>query len=41
MYTYIRSQVLSAHDADDIFQEVGAVLWKRFDEYRPDTDFTG
>jgi RNA polymerase sigma-70 factor (ECF subfamily) len=40
MYAYIRSQVLTPHDADDVFQEVSTVLWKRFDEYQSDTDFT-
>ena len=40
LYAYIRSQVLSAADADDILQETSVVLWRKFAEYRPGTDFT-
>lgn len=40
IYAYIRSQVRSPSDADDILQDVSAILWRKFAEYRPGTDFT-
>ena len=39
IYAYIRSQVLSPFDADDILQETSAILWRKFDEFRQGTDF--
>jgi RNA polymerase sigma-70 factor (ECF subfamily) len=40
IYAFIRSQVLSAADADDVLQDTSVVLWRKFDEYEPGTDFT-
>ena len=39
IYAYIRTQVLCPTDADDIFQETVTVLWRKFAEYEPGTDF--
>jgi RNA polymerase sigma-70 factor, ECF subfamily len=39
IYAYIRSQVLSPIDADDVLQDTSAVLWQKFGDYRPGTDF--
>lgn len=39
IYVYIRSQIYSANDVDDLVQEVAAVLWEKFDSYRPDESF--
>lgn len=40
LYVYVRSHVPSAADCDDVLQNVSAVLWEKFVEYRPDEDFT-
>ena len=40
IYAYIRSQVLSPTDADDVLQDTSAVLWRKFPDYRRGTDFT-
>jgi RNA polymerase sigma-70 factor, ECF subfamily len=39
IYAYIRSQVRSPSDADDILQDVSAVLWRKFADYQPGSDF--
>lgn len=39
IYAYIRAQVLSPTDADDVFQDTVTVLWRKFAEYQPGTDF--
>lgn len=39
LYVYVRSQVSSAADCDDVLQNVGAVLWEKFDSYRPEESF--
>ncbi len=39
IYAYIRAQVLSSADADDVLQEATTVLWRKFDQYRPGSDF--
>ena len=36
-YAYIRAQVLSPTDADDVLQDTAAVLWRKFAEYRAGT----
>ncbi len=36
---YVRRLVPTRADADDVMQEVSVVLWKKFDEFRPDGDF--
>ena len=40
MRAFIRQQVPSRTDADDILQEVAVVLWEKFDEFRAGTSFT-
>ncbi|MGH2272595.1 sigma-70 family RNA polymerase sigma factor [Anaerohalosphaeraceae bacterium U12dextr] len=37
--TYILMLVPSVPDAEDILQETAAVLWEKFDQYEPGTDF--
>ncbi len=39
LYVYVRSHVPSAADCDDVLQNVSAVLWEKFAEYRPEEDF--
>lgn len=39
IYAYIRSCVFSEADAMDVLQEVSMVIWRKFDEYEPDTHF--
>lgn len=36
---YILSYVPNFADADDIFQNTLSILWKKFDQYKPETDF--
>jgi RNA polymerase sigma-70 factor, ECF subfamily len=36
---FILSLVPNQADADDILQETSAVLWRKFDEFRPGSDF--
>lgn len=36
---YINSLVLNWNDADDLFQETCVILWQKFDEFRPGTNF--
>lgn len=40
LYCYVMAIVASPSDADDIVQEVACVLWTKYDEYEPGTDFT-
>jgi RNA polymerase sigma-70 factor, ECF subfamily len=39
IYGYIRSQVLQRADAEDLLQEAAAVLWSKFDQFAPDSNF--
>jgi len=39
IYGLIRALVPSGADADDILQETSAVLWQKFDEFDPATNF--
>ena len=39
IYSYIRAQVLSSADADDVLQDATTVLWRKFSQYEPGTDF--
>jgi RNA polymerase sigma-70 factor, ECF subfamily len=39
IYAYIRAHVLSSADADDVLQDVTVVLWRKFEDYRPGSDF--
>jgi RNA polymerase sigma-70 factor, ECF subfamily len=39
IYAYIRAQVLSSADADDVLQDATTVLWRKFEQYEPGSDF--
>lgn len=39
IYLYIRSLVANSADVDELWQETNLVLWKRFADYRPGTNF--
>ena len=39
VYSFILTLVPHDADAEDILQETGVVLWKKFDEFRPGSDF--
>lgn len=39
MLGYINSLLLDWNDADDLFQETCVVLWQKFDEFKPGTNF--
>jgi RNA polymerase sigma-70 factor (ECF subfamily) len=39
IYGFIRSLVVSRTDAEDLLQETASVLWRRFDEFRPGSNF--
>lgn len=39
LYAYIFAVVKNRADAEDLFQSVCLVLWRRFAEFRPNTDF--
>jgi RNA polymerase sigma-70 factor, ECF subfamily len=40
LYAFIRAQVRSRDDADEVLQQTSAVLWEKFETFRPDGDFT-
>lgn len=39
IYAYILALVHNYVDADDILQETSVVMWRKFEEYQPGTDF--
>jgi RNA polymerase sigma-70 factor, ECF subfamily len=39
LYAFIRSQVYSRNDADEVLQQTTAVLWEKYESFRPDGDF--
>jgi len=39
IYSYIYTIMPNSADADEVFQETSVVLWRKFEEYRPDTNF--
>jgi RNA polymerase sigma-70 factor (ECF subfamily) len=39
VYAYIRTTVPNRSDADDLFQETSLVLWDKFDQFSPGTNF--
>jgi RNA polymerase sigma-70 factor, ECF subfamily len=41
IFTYVHALLLNWNDAEDVFQEVCVVLWKKFEEYQPGTNFLG
>ncbi len=40
VYTYILTLVPSSAEADDIFQETSSVMWRKFEQFKPGTNFT-
>ena len=36
---FLRCQILNRSDAEDVFQDTATVLWKKFGEFKPGTDF--
>lgn len=41
IYAFILSLVHNGNDAEDLMQDVTAVMWRKFDTFRPGTSFTG
>lgn len=39
VYAYILTLVPNMHDADDLFQDGMVVMWRKFDRFRPGTNF--
>ena len=39
IYAYILTLVPNRHDADDLFQEALTVMWHKFDQFEPGTNF--
>lgn len=39
LYAFIRSQVYSRNDADEVMQQTSTVLWEKYESFRPDGDF--
>jgi RNA polymerase sigma-70 factor (ECF subfamily) len=39
IYAYILTLVPHVHDADDLFQEGMSVMWRKFDQFKPGTNF--
>jgi RNA polymerase sigma-70 factor, ECF subfamily len=39
IYGYVRSLVVGRADAEDLLQETASVLWRRFDEFQPGSNF--
>ena len=39
IYAYILTLVPHVHDADDLFQDGMAVMWRKFDQFKPGTSF--
>jgi RNA polymerase sigma-70 factor, ECF subfamily len=39
LYGYIFAVVRNREDADDLYQSVGMILWRKFESFRPDSSF--
>lgn len=39
IYMFVFAQVCNKPDSEDIFQEVSTVLWRKFDQFQPGTNF--
>jgi RNA polymerase sigma-70 factor (ECF subfamily) len=39
IYAYILTLVPNLHDADDLFQDGMIVMWRKFDQFKPGTNF--
>lgn len=40
VFGFIYALVLNLADTEDLFQQTSALLWQKFDEFEPGTDFT-
>jgi RNA polymerase sigma-70 factor, ECF subfamily len=40
LLAYLYAHVLNIADTEDLFQQVAIVLWEKFDQFAPGTDFT-
>jgi RNA polymerase sigma-70 factor, ECF subfamily len=41
VFALIYAIVLNMADTEDVFQQTASLLWEKFDEYQPGTNFTG
>jgi len=41
LFGYVLTIVRNSADAEDVVQQASLILWKKFDEYRPNTNFFG
>jgi RNA polymerase sigma-70 factor (ECF subfamily) len=41
VFGYIYAMLHNMSDAEDIYQQTTLLLWQKFDEFEPDTDFCG
>jgi RNA polymerase sigma-70 factor (ECF subfamily) len=39
LFTFLYAHVLNMADAEDLYQQVALVLWEKFDQFTPGTDF--
>lgn len=39
IYAYILSMIPNYNDADDLMQETSSIMWKKFNDFQPGTDF--
>lgn len=39
VYSYILTLVLSQSDADEVYQETSSVMWEKFDQFEPGSNF--
>jgi RNA polymerase sigma-70 factor, ECF subfamily len=39
LFAYVYAIVRSYPDAEDVLQQASLVLWEKFDDYQPETDF--
>ena len=39
LFGFVYGMVHTIVDAEDVFQQVSLVLWEKFDQFQPDTDF--
>src|SRR3990172_11856258 len=39
LFTFLYAHVLNMADAEDLYQQVAMVLWEKFDQFVPGTDF--
>jgi RNA polymerase sigma-70 factor (ECF subfamily) len=41
IFAYLNAMLLNWNDAEDVFQDACVVLWEKFDEFRPGSNFVG